>query len=147
MPIVAPTESDVSAGLVKPVRSVAFSPGGKILAAAGDSRVIVLYDTSSGEQIANLSGHSAWVLSLSWSVTGEFLLSRYVELFSFPSETTFLLLIMFLVPLMAKLRFGPSITRHVLLLTPRPKRRFGASSGYLERRDPRPLRLPVRTGV
>ncbi|KAJ5160626.1 uncharacterized protein N7482_007630 [Penicillium canariense] len=62
-------------GLVKPVRTVAFSPGGKILAAAGDSKVIVLYDTSSGEQIANLSGHAAWVLSLSWSSSGEYLLS------------------------------------------------------------------------
>ncbi|KAF7115601.1 hypothetical protein CNMCM5793_002695 [Aspergillus hiratsukae] len=62
-------------GLVKPVRTVAFSPGGKLLAAAGDSRVIVLYDTSSGEQVANLSGHSAWILSLSWSHTGEYLLS------------------------------------------------------------------------
>lgn len=79
MSIVVAPKSNVSTGLVKPVRSVAFSPGGKILAAAGDSRVIVLYDTSSGEQIANLSGHSGWVLSLSWSVTGEFLLSRYVE--------------------------------------------------------------------
>lgn len=63
---------------MKPVRAVAFSPGGKILAAAGDSKVIVLYDTSSGEQIANLSGHSAWVLSISWSTTGEYLLSRSV---------------------------------------------------------------------
>ncbi|GFF41491.1 WD domain protein [Aspergillus lentulus] len=62
-------------GLVKPVRTVAFSPGGKLLAAAGDSRVIVLYDTSSGEQVANFSGHSAWILSLSWSHTGEYLLS------------------------------------------------------------------------
>ncbi|KAF3015689.1 superkiller [Penicillium rubens] len=62
-------------GLVNPVRAVAFSPRSKILAAAGDSKVIVLYDTSSGEQIANLSGHSAWILSLSWSDTGEYLLS------------------------------------------------------------------------
>ncbi|KAJ5086308.1 WD domain protein [Penicillium alfredii] len=62
-------------GLVKPVRTLAFSPGGRILAAAGDSKVIVLYDTASGEQIANLSGHSAWILSLSWSHTGEYLLS------------------------------------------------------------------------
>ncbi|KAL2011823.1 hypothetical protein VTN00DRAFT_4541 [Thermoascus crustaceus] len=62
-------------GLVKPVRTVAFSPGGKLLAAAGDSKVIVLYDTSSGEQVANLSGHSAWILSLDWSHTGEYLLS------------------------------------------------------------------------
>ncbi|OJJ49522.1 hypothetical protein ASPZODRAFT_127996 [Penicilliopsis zonata CBS 506.65] len=63
------------AGLVKPVRTVAFSPGGKLLAAAGDSKVIVLYDTSSGEQVANLTGHSAWILTLSWSNSGEYLLS------------------------------------------------------------------------
>jgi superkiller protein 8 len=72
--------SDILAGLVKPVRTVAFSPGGKLLAAAGDSRVIVLYDTSSGEPVANLSGHSAWILSLSWSHTGEYLLSRSVDM-------------------------------------------------------------------
>lgn len=68
--------TDYIPGLVKPVRNVAFSPGGKILAAAGDSKVIVLYDTSSGLQIANLSGHTAWILSLSWSDSGEYLLSR-----------------------------------------------------------------------
>lgn len=62
-------------GLVKPVRSVAFSPAGKLLAAAGDSKVIVLFDTTSGEQVANLSGHSSWILSLAWSTTGEYLLS------------------------------------------------------------------------
>ncbi|KAJ9195378.1 hypothetical protein DTO271D3_1019 [Paecilomyces variotii] len=62
-------------GLVKPVRAVAFSPGGKLLAAAGDSKVIVLYDTASGEQVANLTGHSAWIMSLDWSHTGEYLLS------------------------------------------------------------------------
>ena len=73
-------QSDVFAanaleGLVKPVRSVAFSPGGKLLAAAGDARVIALYDVSSGDQVANLTGHSAWIFSLDWSFTGEFLLS------------------------------------------------------------------------
>lgn len=65
-------------GLVKPVRAVAFSPGGKLLAAAGDSKVIVLYDTASGEQVANISGHAAWIMSLAWSSTGEYLLSGYV---------------------------------------------------------------------
>jgi len=65
-------------GLVKPVRAVAFSPGGKLLAAAGDSKVIALYDVSSGEQVANLTGHGAWIFSLDWSDTGEFLLSGYV---------------------------------------------------------------------
>ena len=62
-------------GLVKTVRAVAFSPGGKLLAAAGDSKVIALYDVSSGEQVANLTGHGAWIFSLGWSDTGEYLLS------------------------------------------------------------------------
>lgn len=66
---------NVFAGLIKPVRAVAFSPGGKLLAAAGDSKVIVLYDTESGEQVTQLTGHSAWILSLDWSHTGEYLLS------------------------------------------------------------------------
>ncbi len=64
-----------SLGLVKPVRAVAFSPGGKLLAAAGDSKLIALYDVSSGEQVANLTGHGGWVFSLDWSNTGEYLLS------------------------------------------------------------------------
>ena len=67
--------ADSSPGLVKPVRAVAFSPGGKLLAAAGDSKVIALYDVSSGEQVANLIGHGAWIFSLDWSDTGEYLLS------------------------------------------------------------------------
>ena len=62
-------------GLVNPVRSVAFSPGCKLLAAAGHSKVIALYDVASGEQVANLMGHGAWIMSLDWSHTGEFLLS------------------------------------------------------------------------
>ena len=68
-------------GLVKPIRAVAFSPGGKLLAAAGDSRVIALYEVSSGEQVANLIGHNAWVFSLDFSHTGEYLLSGYASLF------------------------------------------------------------------
>ena len=64
-----------SLGLVKPVRTVAFSPGGKLLAAAGDARIIALYDVSSGEQVANMKGHGAWIFSLDWSDTGEYLLS------------------------------------------------------------------------
>ncbi|KAF2004827.1 WD40 repeat-like protein [Amniculicola lignicola CBS 123094] len=63
------------AGLVQPIRTVAFSPGSKLLAAAGDARVIALYDVKSGEQVANLTGHGGWILSLDWSDTGEYLLS------------------------------------------------------------------------
>jgi superkiller protein 8 len=60
---------------VKPVRSVAFSPGGSRLAAAGDAGLIALYDMQYGEHVGNLTGHSAWITSLDWSDTGEYLLS------------------------------------------------------------------------
>lgn len=69
--------------MVKPVRAVAFSPGGKLLAAAGDSRFIGLYDVKSGEQVANLMGHGSWIFSLSWSDTGEYLLSGFVFINAF----------------------------------------------------------------
>ena len=56
-----------------------FSPGGTLLAAAGDSRVIALFDVSSGDQVATLTGHGAWIFSLDWSDTGEYLLSGYAR--------------------------------------------------------------------
>jgi len=62
-------------GLIKPVRSVKFSPACKYLAAAGDARVIALYDTRSGEQVANLTGHASWIMSVDWNWSGEYLLS------------------------------------------------------------------------
>lgn len=52
-----------------------FLPAGTRLAAAGDARVIALYDVQHGEQVANLTGHSAWIFSVDWSDTGEYLLS------------------------------------------------------------------------
>jgi superkiller protein 8 len=70
-------------GLVKPVRTVAFSPASKFLAAGGDAKVIALYDVKNGEQVANLTGSQSWVMSLDWSTSGENLLSGYV--FPLPS--------------------------------------------------------------
>ncbi len=66
-------------GLVKPVRVVAFSPAGSLLAAAGDARIIGLYDVQSGEQVANLTGHGSWITSTDWSHTGEYLLSGALD--------------------------------------------------------------------
>jgi WD40 repeat protein len=67
--------ADFNLGLIKPVRAVKFSPAGKLLAGAGDSQTIALFDAASGEQVANLTGHGAWIFSLDWSFTGEYLLS------------------------------------------------------------------------
>lgn len=62
------------------MRAVSFSPGGRLLAAAGDSKIIALYDAFSGEQVTNLIGHGAWIFSLDWSDTGEYVLSGLVKL-------------------------------------------------------------------
>ncbi|KAK7948724.1 WD40/YVTN repeat-like-containing domain protein [Apiospora aurea] len=62
-------------GLAKPVRAVAFSPAGTKLAAAGDSMTIELYDLQFGEHVAQFTGHAAWIMSIDWSDTGEYLLS------------------------------------------------------------------------
>ena len=78
-------------GLISAVRAVAFSPGGTLLAAAGDACAIALYDVKGGAQVANLLGHGAWVLALDWSHTGEYLLSGYDKPFSlFISRASFL---------------------------------------------------------
>lgn len=57
------------------MRSLAFSPGSTRLAAVGDSKIIALYDVHHGEQVANLTGHAAWIFSVDWSDTGEYLLT------------------------------------------------------------------------
>ncbi|KAJ9665073.1 Ski complex subunit Rec14 [Coniosporium apollinis] len=62
-------------GLLSPIRAIRFSPLTTLLAAGGDSRIIGLYDVRSGEQVAQLLGHQAWIMSLDWSDTGEWLLS------------------------------------------------------------------------
>ncbi|CAI4217209.1 unnamed protein product [Parascedosporium putredinis] len=66
-------------GLTKAIRTVSFSPGSTRLAAAGDAAVIALYDMQHGEHVANLTGHSAWVTSVDWNDSGEFLLSGAMD--------------------------------------------------------------------
>lgn len=69
-------------GLTKPIRAVAFSPGCKRLAAAGNAGVIALYDMQHGEHVGNLttpSSRPAWITSLDWNDTGEYLLSASLD--------------------------------------------------------------------
>jgi len=69
-------------GLVKPVRTVAFSPGCQRLAAAGDAGVIALYDMKHGEHVSNLvpsSNKPAWITSVDWNSTGEYLVSGSLD--------------------------------------------------------------------
>jgi len=78
-------------GLAKPIRAVAFSPLGSRLAAAGDAGVVALYDMAHGEHVGNLSPSSAsssaaaggqsaaFITSLDFSATGEYLLSGSMD--------------------------------------------------------------------
>lgn len=69
-------------GLAKPIRAVAFSPGSTRLAAAGDAGIIALYDVKHGEHVGNLASGAtgaAWITSLDWSDTGEYLLSGSLD--------------------------------------------------------------------
>lgn len=65
--------------MTKPIRTVAFSPGSSRLAAAGDAAIIALYDMQHGEHVGNLTGHSAWITTVDWNDTGEFLLSGAMD--------------------------------------------------------------------
>lgn len=57
-----------------PVRALAASPDGKLLAAAADSTV-QLRDVATGKPTVSLSGHTDWVLALAFSADGKLLAS------------------------------------------------------------------------
>ncbi|KAH8883421.1 WD40 repeat-like protein [Thozetella sp. PMI_491] len=69
-------------GLAKPVRAVAFSPGCKFLAAAGDAGIIAIYEMEHGQHTTSLAAthaSSPWIMSIDWSETGEYLLSGSLD--------------------------------------------------------------------
>ncbi len=57
------------------VISVAWSPSGKILAAAAVSGPVTLFDVESGKTLATLTGHSLGTTALSWRRDGSLLAS------------------------------------------------------------------------
>jgi WD40 repeat protein/serine/threonine protein kinase len=63
------------AGRRAPVKTVAFSPDGKSLAAGGEDNVVIIWDVATGELRHSLRGHASAVASCEFSRDGEELLT------------------------------------------------------------------------
>ncbi|MDF5719550.1 MAG: hypothetical protein PUP91_03455, partial [Rhizonema sp. PD37] len=62
-------------GHAKPVRSVSFSPDGKMLASTSNDNTVKLWDTRTGKEITTLTGHTNSVNGVSFSPDGKMLAS------------------------------------------------------------------------
>jgi WD40 repeat protein len=61
------------------VRSVAFSPDGRLLASGSRDETIKLWEVASGRLVRTLSGHTSWVESVAFSPDGRLLASGSVD--------------------------------------------------------------------
>jgi WD40 repeat protein len=62
-------------GLEAPLTAAGFSPGGGLVALAGRNKQIKVFDVSSKNEVATLTGHSDFVLSMSFAADGRSLAS------------------------------------------------------------------------
>ncbi|MEZ4607675.1 MAG: hypothetical protein R2865_12985 [Deinococcales bacterium] len=58
-----------------PILSLSYSPDGKTLASGSSDNSIILWDSSTGEKLRTLAGHTGYVLSVSYSPDGKTLAS------------------------------------------------------------------------
>src|SRR5437016_1381174 len=61
---------EIQTGHTYPIRSLAFSPDGHIVATGGNDDRIILWQTESGHQLRTLAGQEAQVLSIAFSPDG-----------------------------------------------------------------------------
>lgn len=52
-----------------------FSPDGASFATGGDSNIVRVWDTATGEMLAELDGHTSWIFDVDYSGDGRFLAS------------------------------------------------------------------------